>query len=49
MIEVEVANRSGIVVDEDGAVALARHVLAAEGVDAGELGIAFVDADEMRG
>ena len=48
MVEVEVANRSGAVVDEPGAVALAREVLAGEGVTGGELGIAFVGSDEMR-
>ena len=48
MIFVEVDNRSGEEVDVDGAVALAREVLAAEGIAAGELGIAFVAPDEMR-
>jgi probable rRNA maturation factor len=48
MVEVEVENRSGTPVDEPGAVALARDVLAAEGVGDGELGIAFVTAGEMR-
>ena len=48
MLEIEVANRSGAPVDADGAAALAREVLAAEGVGEGELGIAFVTADEMR-
>jgi probable rRNA maturation factor len=48
VIEVEVANRSGVTVDAPGAVALARHVLAAEGIEAAELGIAFVDSDEIR-
>jgi len=48
MIEVEVSNRSGSFVDEAGAVAMARDVLAAEGVRDGELGIAFVAPDEMR-
>ena len=48
MIEVETANRSGVVVDERGAIELARSVLASEGIEAGELGIAFVGADEMR-
>ena len=48
MIDVEVDNRSGIEVDEAGAAALARSVLAAEGVGAGELGIAFVPPDESR-
>ncbi len=46
---VEVDNRSGLEVDEAGAVALARSVLAAEGVEEGELGLAFVGPDEMRG
>jgi probable rRNA maturation factor len=49
MIDVSVENRSGAKVDEAGAVALAQHVLAAEGIDEGELGITFVDAGEMRG
>jgi probable rRNA maturation factor len=48
MISVEVENRSGVDVDEGGAVELAGRVLSAEGVDAGELGIAFVGEDEMR-
>jgi probable rRNA maturation factor len=49
MIEVEVENRSGADVDEDGAVELARRVLEAEGVTDGELGLAFVPAAEIRG
>jgi probable rRNA maturation factor len=49
MISVEVENRTGVVVDEAGAVELAGRILRAEGIDDGELGIAFVDADEMRG
>ncbi len=48
MVEVEVANRSAAVVDEPAAVALAREVLAGEGIDEGELGIAFVASDEMQ-
>jgi probable rRNA maturation factor len=48
VLEVDVANRSGVEVDERGAVALARRVLGAEGVEEGELGLAFVDAAEMR-
>jgi len=35
-------------VDEDGAVAIARDVLSREGVDAGDLGIAFVGPTEIR-
>ena len=49
MLEVEVDNRSGGPVDAEGAAALARRVLQTEGLDEGELGIAFVTADEMRG
>ena len=48
MIEVEVENRSGVAVDEAGAVELARKVLAGEGVDSGELGLVFVGPDESR-
>jgi probable rRNA maturation factor len=48
MLEIEVSNRSGVAVEDDAAVALARRVLAAEGVADGELGIAFVGADEMQ-
>jgi probable rRNA maturation factor len=49
MIAVEVDNRSGVEVPDEEAVVLARRVLEAEGVGEGELGIAFVGADEMRG
>lgn len=48
MVDVEIDNRSGARVDEAGAVALARAVLAGEGIEAGELGLAFVRADEIR-
>ena len=48
MIEVETENRSGVEVAEAEVADLARQVLAAEGVAEGELGIAFVDAAEMR-
>ena len=48
MISVEVENRSGVDVDEAAAVELAGRVLRAEGIDDGELGIAFVGEDEMR-
>ena len=48
MIAVEVENRSGVQVDEAGAAELARRVLAAEGVDDGELGLAFVAPEESR-
>ena len=48
MLEIGVANRSGVAVDDEGAIALARDVLAAEGMSDGELGIAFVGPAEMR-
>ena len=48
MIDVEVDNRSGVEVDEAGAVELARRVLAAEGVEDGELGLAFVGPEESQ-
>ncbi len=48
MIEVEVENCSGVEVDVAGAVDLARHALAVEGVDEAELGIAWVTPDEIR-
>jgi probable rRNA maturation factor len=48
VIEVDVVNRSGREVDEAAAVELAQSVLAAEGVGAGELGLAFVGPDESR-
>jgi probable rRNA maturation factor len=48
VIEIEVDNRSGIEVDEEGACELVRKVLAAEGIDAGELGVAFVGPEESR-
>jgi len=48
VITIDVENRSGAEVDEPGAVELAGRVLRAEGIEDGELGIAFVGADEMR-
>jgi probable rRNA maturation factor len=48
VVEIEVANRSGVDVDADAAAGLARRVLSAEGVEDGELGIAFVTPDEIR-
>ena len=48
MIVVETANRSGADADEAAAAELARGVLADEGIEDGELGIAFVGPDEMR-
>jgi len=49
MLTVEVANRSGAEVEEDAAVELARRALAAEGIEDGEVGLAFVGPEEMRG
>ena len=49
VVEIEVANRSGVEVDEDAAAELARRVLGGEGIDDGELGIAFVGPEESRG
>ena len=48
MVEVEVANRSGVAVNEHEAVALVLRVLGEEGIDDGELGLAFVDREEAR-
>jgi probable rRNA maturation factor len=48
VIEIEVDNRSGEAIDEEGAGELACRVLAAEGVEAGELGLVFVGPDESR-
>jgi len=48
MISVEVSNRSGMKVEEEAAVGLAREVLAGEGVGEGELGLHFVGPDEIR-
>jgi probable rRNA maturation factor len=48
MVEVEVANRSGIAVEESAAADLARRVLRDEGVEDGELGLVWVGADEAR-
>jgi probable rRNA maturation factor len=47
-VAIELANRSGIAVEEAAAEELARSVLAAEGIEEGELGIAFVGPKEIR-
>jgi probable rRNA maturation factor len=49
VISVEVENRSGIDFDEAGAVAFARQVLAAEGIEEGDLGLQLVPPEEIRG
>ena len=41
-------NRSGCEVDEAAAIEIARSVLAVEGVESGELGLAFVTPEESR-
>ena len=41
-------NRSGAEVDETAALEVAQRVLAAEGIESGELGLFFVGPDESR-
>jgi probable rRNA maturation factor len=48
VIEVEVANRSGVDVEGEAAADLARRVLTGEGIENAELGIAFVAPEESR-
>jgi probable rRNA maturation factor len=48
MVVVELANRSGTEMDERAVVTLARRVLAAEGIEDGELGLVFVGPEEMQ-
>jgi probable rRNA maturation factor len=48
VIAVDIDNRSGEDVDEAGAVELAQRVLMGEGVESGELGLAFVGPEESR-
>ena len=48
MIRVEVLNRSGTEVEAEAAAELARRVLAEEGIGDGDLGLVFVEAEEMR-
>ena len=48
MLTVEVDNRSGQAVDEGAAVELACRGVRAEGIEDGELGLAFVGPEEMR-
>jgi probable rRNA maturation factor len=49
VVTVEISNRSGAEVDEEAVADLARLVLAAEGIEEGDLGLVFVAPDEMRG
>ena len=48
MIAVEFENRSGTPVDEPAVVDLCRRALGEEGIDEGDLGVAFVAPEEMR-
>jgi probable rRNA maturation factor len=48
MVDVEVVNRSGAKLDVEAAVAVARDVLAVEGIEDGELGLTLVGPDEIR-
>jgi rRNA maturation RNase YbeY len=48
LVEIEIANRSGVEVDELAVRDLVCSVLAGEGVDSGELGVAFVGPAEMK-
>jgi probable rRNA maturation factor len=48
MVGVEVENRSGAEIDEAAAVELAQRVLGAEGIEDGELGLAFAGPEEIR-
>jgi probable rRNA maturation factor len=49
MVDVEVVNRSGAELDVEAVVAVAQDVLAAEGIESGELGLTLVGPDEIRG
>ena len=48
MIRIEIANRSGVAVDEDAVADVCRRVLAEEGIDDGDLGVAFEPPERMR-
>jgi probable rRNA maturation factor len=48
VISVEVENRSGIDFDETEALAFARRLLVAEGIEEGELGLQLVAPGEIR-
>jgi probable rRNA maturation factor len=48
MVEIEIANRSGVDVDEAAVRELVCDVLEWEGVGSGEVGVAFVRPEEMR-
>jgi probable rRNA maturation factor len=48
VIRIEVANRSGVAVDEAAVSVLCRRVLREEGVDEGDLGVCFEPPERMR-
>ena len=48
MIEIELTNGSGVPVDEAAVRDLCRRVLAAEGVEDGELGVVLAPPERMR-
>jgi probable rRNA maturation factor len=48
VIEIEIENASGVAVDEAGVAEVCRRVLAAEGIEAGDLGVTFARPEEMR-
>ena len=48
MIRIEIANRSGVEQDEAAVVDICRRVLGEEGVDDGDLGVAFEPPERMR-
>ena len=47
MVDVEVSNLTRSPVDEEGAVELARRVLAAEGLEEAEVGVQFVSPERI--
>ena len=47
MVDVEVSNLTRSPVDEQGAAELARRVLAAEGLEEGEVGVQFVSPERI--
>jgi probable rRNA maturation factor len=48
VIRIEIANRSGVAQDEAAVTEVCRQVLAGEGVDDGDLGVAFEPPERMR-
>jgi probable rRNA maturation factor len=48
VIRVEIANESGLSVDEDAVVGFCRRVLEDEGIEDGDLGVSFEPPERMR-